>query len=862
MKIILNICFVFLFLISFYFFSCQEFESSEQLLFDKLKIDFLGNAQIEVGGPYVGIAMHHGSPLISRISFFYPVANSIDLSNDYWTRDTSQVLYLGLKVGNNPQKWIEQKPFPFEQTPYSIVFQKEIDEITMKISYQFCKNKPAMIAIFELTNTSSEKQNIEFYTHLETSLKTSHTYSLVDKAWTEFQDKGAVIYTNFDDSETGKSQVFIANAGVMPVSWSTNSRNIGRPGSGKNFWINQDIDLSGELMPQDKPDRPAAAYIYKKNLASQQKMEITQIIGSCEQQEGTQMVDSLLNNYQKEINFYEHSILDKAVKNQIMKTGDDTLDHSIRWATAILETNQHFLDGDIVPMPCPAEYNFYFTHDVLLTDLAAVYFDSDRVKNDLELIIKHADSNMVIPHAYYWKDNKYMTEFAGEDNWNHYWFILVCTRYLRHTNDIQMLRILYPYLTKSIELTLRSKQEDDLMWGYRPDWWDIGKNFGPRAYMTILFTRALREYIFISVMLNENIDKLIDYEKISDQMQEQLNRVLWDDDLEYLINYYKDNKKDTHYYIGSLLAAHFNLINQERINALSNSASLKLLDEQLGIYNAFPMDYHHLGDYLIFSGNEAGDQFLYMNGGIWSHGNAWYTLALNKANRKKEAFDFIKKIMTVKGIMNSPNGQPAMYEYRSSDNQNLLRRGKIDKPQFMWAASWYLYSLYDLFGLKENIWNISFDPYIPDEMKEISYISMVNRKPVQVIIDGEGSYISEIKFDGKSSNSLVIPGDIAIENKIKISLGKLKSPYLVATNSILESNEYNITEKTLNLVLKAFTGHLNETEIISPVKPKTIFQNKKDIKSVWSLKEENGIYQISVNFLHVSNIDSIRINFN
>lgn len=860
MKINLNIYQVIWITIVINFFACQKQETLEQHLYEKLKVDFHGSAQIELGGPYVGIEMHHGSPLISRISLFYPVANSIDKSNDYWTRDTSQVLYLGLKVGTSPKKWIEHTPFPFEQTPFSIEFQKEIDGILIKISYHFCQDKPAMVVKYELKNTLSENRDVEFYTHLETSLKTSHTYSLKDKAWTEFQNKGDVIFSNFDDSETGKAQVFVANAALMPDSWSMNSRNIGSPCGNKNYWINQDSDLPRELMPQNKPDQPVAAYIYRKKIEPNQKMEIVQIIGSCRQGEGKQIVDYLLSNYKNEVESFERLILEKAVKKQVITTGDDILDHSVRWAAAILEVNKHYLDGSIVPMPCPAEYNFYFTHDVLMTDLAAVYFDISRVKNDLEFIVNHADSNMVIPHAYYWKDDKYTTEFANEDNWNHYWFIVVCARYLRHTNDFQMLNKLYPYLSKSIELTLNNKI-DNLMWGYRPDWWDIGKNHGPRAYMTVLFIRALREYIFISTTLNNNEDKLLDYEKLSGNMQKQLNKILWDDELRYLLNYYKNNIKDTHYYIGSLLAAHFDLINNDRIKDLSNSATQKLLDKQLGIYNAFPMDYHHLQDYLIFSGNEAGDPFLYMNGGIWQHGNSWYTLALNKANRKDESFDFIKKIMTVKGITNSPNGQPAMYEYRSSNNIDLAKRGKIDKPQFLWAASWYLYSLYDLFGLHENIWNISFDPYKLKNINEVSYIAVIDKKPISIKITGEGSYVSEINFNDRKSNSLVIPKNVIVEDNIKIQLGNPISPYLEVTNSILESNEYDNIKKEFNLILKAFSGHRNETKIISPFKPKTIFLNQKEVKNITSFKEVNGVFHITVNFTHVSKVDSLNIKF-
>ncbi|PIP12644.1 MAG: hypothetical protein COX49_04465, partial [bacterium (Candidatus Stahlbacteria) CG23_combo_of_CG06-09_8_20_14_all_40_9] len=78
-------------------------------------------------------------------------------------------------------------------------------------------------------------------------------------------------------------------------------------------------------------------------------------------------------------------------------------------------TNAHWLDGEILPMPCPAEYNFYFTHDVLVTDIGAVHYDIQRVKRDLQYIMTKADSNKRIPHAYYWKDREYQTEICSSD---------------------------------------------------------------------------------------------------------------------------------------------------------------------------------------------------------------------------------------------------------------------------------------------------------------------------------------------------------------------------------------------------------------------------------------------------------------
>ena len=56
------------------------------------------------------------------------------------------------------------------------------------------------------------------------------------------------------------------------------------------------------------------------------------------------------------------------------------IDKSYLWAKGILAANKHYIDNNIVPMPCPAEYNFYFTHDVLVTDYAAVNFDFPELK--------------------------------------------------------------------------------------------------------------------------------------------------------------------------------------------------------------------------------------------------------------------------------------------------------------------------------------------------------------------------------------------------------------------------------------------------------------------------------------------------
>jgi hypothetical protein len=831
---------------------------------DSLAVHYNGDAQIEVGNHYIGIELHHNSPALQRISFYYPAANSIDLSNDYWKRDSSFVMALGLVVGNNHVDWLNLKHFQLDLTPYRAVFNKRENNAHISIKYEFCKNKPALIVTFQVENIGSAEDDFQFYTDLETTLKTSHSYKIKNKAWAEYSEKGNTLYINFNDAETMNAQIFIANAGEKPVGYSGKSSLNSIPVKENNWWKDDDLKLTNNLLSNNNPGIPAARFLYQKKLAPREKMKIVQIIGSCKQNKGNEIVNYLLSNNKLEINNYEKYVSNEINKSKF-KTGDEAIDHTIKWAKGILAVNQHYIDGKIEPMPCPAEYNFYFTHDVLLTDLAAVNFDLQRVKQDLEFIVGRSNKDYIIPHAYYWKDTAFVTEFAEPDNWNNFWFVITSSSYLKHSSDTSLIRKIYPFITKSLQQTLINKK-DNLMWAYRPDWWDIGHIYGARAYMTILAIKAIRDYIYISAALNKNIDKLKDYENSADEMQKQLNKKLWKDDYKYLMNYYEGNKIDPHYYIGSLLAPQFNLLNKVRTLALTNTASQKLLDSKLGIYNAFPMDFDTLINYMKFNDNEAGDKFLYMNGGIWPHGNAWYALDLMKCGKKKEALDFIKKVMTISGMLQSPNGQPAMYEVRNGNYNDAKVYGKIDKPQFMWAGGWYLYCLYHLYGIEENSWNISFNPFLDSSegrkgSDECSYNIFAGGKNLSVLVKGTGDFINTIRFDGKKHYSLVTPENISGIKNVELILGKVENPYLKDANSILRSFSYEEKSKIMTCELKAFVNHTNSLEIVSPVKPKTISLNNKIMNEGWTTKNKDNLYLLKISFKQHDKVDKVIVEF-
>ncbi len=813
----------------------------------KLTINFHDDAKIEIGNFYAGLEFHHSYPVPQRFSFYYPVANSIDLSTDYWRRDTTFAMTVGFKFGDSEIEWLNAYQYEFDLTPFSVDFFKEDDKKKIELSYAFTKNKPAVVISYTITNKTNETQEVELYTKYALAFRTSHTYRFSNKINSVISNNGESVFVNHNDYEVGNAAIFIVNGSELPFDIQINDNE------------NNVEDFFQKHFPLKRlVDNPSANFIYKKQIAPDEKLLVNQIIGTCKPYEVVRFAEYLKSNYEKEIDEFENSILEKIEKSITFNTGDKLLDHSILWSKAILEVNKHYIDGEIMPMPCPAEYNFYFTHDVLLTDLAAINFDLDRVKNDLYFIVKHANKDKIIPHAYYWKDSSFVTELAEHDNWNNFWFIIVSSEYLKHSGDKKFSEEIFPYVEKSLTQALITKGDDNLMWSYRPDWWDIGKRYGQRSYMTILAIKAIRSFLFISSVLEKGDQKLYELEQLSERMEKNLNEKLWRDDYGYLMNCTDPDKIDEHYYSGSLLAAHYGLLDESKVLKMINTAEQKIVDKKIGVYTAYPMDFDELQDYWHFVSNEAGDKFYYLNGGIWQHSNAWYALALISSGNKVDAAQFIKEVMTVDGIMNGPNGQPAMYEVRNGNINNPEVYGTIDKPQFMWAGGWYLYSLYYLFGLNNNEWNIEFDPFLLEDQQSCSFCLTVNNKIVNTVIAKEE--FQNIKIDGTKINSLIIPREMKNITDIKLTIGKLSEPFVKTSNSILESCLFSEKTNEMKIKLGAFTNHSNKTIIVSKQKPNKVLLNGKILENV-SAKSIDGGYKIEINFIHKNVIELLEIKF-
>ncbi len=827
---------------------------------DPLSYFFDGKyGQVEVGGRFVGAEFHRSHPLPSRISFYYPVANSIDVSTDYWRREVSQPMVVGIQTDNGAKRWLGREPWAYTLSPHRVKFELDEGGVKYAMSYEFCLNEPAMVFVLKIKNASAKPATISAYTHLRFVLRTCQTFGRKDSALTEFDASNNALLAYFDDPDTRQATCFVQNVGATPAQWTTSSNELVVSDSGTSSWITSAAKLQGTTFPSGRKGVAVAAFVYERTLQPNDSLEVVQVIGSCRKAEVKEKLNLLKTSWHNEVASYNDVVRQKAQEEASFTTGDEWLDRSSAWSRGILATNAHYLDGKVVPMPCPAEYNFFFTHDLLLTNLGAVNFDLARVKRDL-LYVASLSKDKIIPHAYYWRDDGFKTEYCTPDNWNHLWFILVAGSYLRHSMDDSTSQVLLPLVRKSVEEVLKQKKPDNLMYGFRPDWWDLGHVEGPRAYLTILTIRALREYLFINSALGQFPSSLIQYERLADSMQTALGNRLWNEQSNFLMDS-NGSTPDPHYYMGSLLAPVFGMLDERKAGELVQTAGRELLDERIGVRAAMPPDFHTKESiaFYKFAGDEAGQPYYYINGGVWPHNNAWYALALKSVGKVDEAAEFVKRAMTLDGIANSPMGIPAMYEYRYSDPSSA-EFGKIDKPSFLWAGGFYLYTLYHLFGVQENEWNASIAGPLPTATPSAKY-SLAFGDMKLVSVHGKGNRLRTASVDDEELPSLVLPVEKMRGKRVDVEFGTPDRPYLERVNARLHSVLFDAVKKSLMLKVSSFKGHGTVASVIVLTIPKKVMLDGQTRSKYTIRTEKDGAKVLTISFFGSSKHQSLEIVF-
>ena len=769
-----------------------------------------GYGQLEVGGKYVGLEFHQSRPLPSRISFYYPVANSLDLSTGYWERAESCPITAFLDAGGVTDT-LAEKSWTYQYAPHRVTFARETPLYKMSIEYEVCDDFPAVEIQYECVNLSGERKEFRLTTRNHTMLRTSHTYAptLPDSVW--YEPAGEILLSSYNGEVSGPAVMFHLNMG-NPV----------------DSYITSMSDVTVDTVYST----PVQECAYQEILHSGDTLRVTQIIGTARPDEIPGLLRKIPSDWERSVLEYDEWVREYAHTTGIPAIQDTALRESYLWAKMMLAANRHYLGGNILPMPCPAEYNFFFTHDALVTDLARVFFDTERVKKDLLFLKNLAAPDSLLPHAYYWKDGEYRIEWCGADNWNHAWLIILGGSYLRHSGDVKTMRMMLPLMRNSLRLLLEQKRPDNLMNSRLPDWWDFGNRTGARTYLTSLTILALREFGYICTRLDEFPPAFLpESYRVADRMNSALVRDLWDDDRGYLMNMLDSATVDTHYYAGSLVASAFGLLPDSLNKELLGTAEEQLLDTLLGIRNAMPPDFHRLAKVYRYNPGEPGEPYRYMNGGVWGHITAWYLLGLLQNGEVHDAVHGLRRFLTIDGIAGSPGGQPAMYEYRFSDPDSP-EYGRIDKPAFLWTAGWYLYTLYGVMGVEGSSWNVALRPEVSGIMGDLEHSLMWNGRLCHIRYSGQGEFAGGIQVDGKPGYSLVLTDSVS---EIVVNRGEPALPYLESANCLVHAVNWSDSTRMLEVRLGGLDGQEVELRIVSPMKVRAIPENPD-----WIMKEEGA----------------------
>jgi hypothetical protein len=646
------------------------------------------------------------------------------------------------------------------------------------------------------------------YTHTLIVLRSCQTYTRYDSARARAVPDGLVFL--FDERPLGAAAVAVQNAGARPLSTISDAAALSAADTGWSRWIAGAPSASPP--PAAGRSRSLAGFVYSLDLQPGDSTTIVQVISSTTSGDIDRVVGRMPSVWKSEIQRHDSTVR-AAAGGARFATGDPWVDRSVSFSKALLSANRHYLDGEVVPMPCPAEYNFMFTHDILLTDLSAIAFDPARVRKDLLYLAAHSRDS-VLPHAYYWKDDRFVTEYCAAGNWNHLWWVLAAASYLRHTDDTATVARLMPIVSRSLEMTL-TRRRGNVMIGDEPDWWDFGHAEGARAYLTILTVRALEEYLFLGARMGRESSTLLGLERAAEDLRNGLRAELWDDSAGYLFNT-TGGLRDNHVYMGPLMAAVFGTLPREDAARLVETAGRILLDPPVGIRTVAPADFHtdSVKAYYNVKGNEGGNPYLYANGGVWYLGNAWYCWALRAAGSLDSAFAFYRRAMTVDGIARSPRGQPALYEYRFAD-ESAPDHGWVDKPTMMWSAAFCIGTAYRMIGCEDSPWNITVGGGMPGSVRsaEADYL-FGNMKRVSV--SGEGPFVAGVLADGAPVPSRALPRSVLQARTVEVRHGLVGHPYLDRVNASVHEARIDTNAGSLTVWLSSFEGHITTATIISP----------------------------------------------
>jgi hypothetical protein len=137
----------------------------------------------------------------------------------------------------------------------------------------------------------------------------------------------------------------------------------------------------------------------------------------------------------------------------------------------------------------------------------------------------------------------------------------------------------------------------------------------------------------------------------------------------------------------------------------------------------------------------------------------------------------------------------------------------VDKPTFLRAGGWYLHVLYQLAGLRETPWNLSFSPMLPEGFETVAYDLAVAGRQSRVTWSGAGTTFRRIAVDGVESASAVLTGPASL---IELERGAPAAPYLSEASCIVDRVWRERGGRWLAVSVRGVVGQRVVLEVIAP----------------------------------------------
>ena len=208
------------------------------------------HGQVEAGGPLAGVECHDSKPFPSRISFYTPVANSIDLSTDYWKRGDSRPVVVGVRVDAQPKRWLGKEPWAYMLSPHTVTFERTENDLQYTVRHDFGTRTVATAMSITIRNTGSSTHELELYTHTVLALRSCQTYARFGTAHTRYDAKQHAVIADFDEPQIARAAVIVQNTGLAPVAWSTSAEELAIADSGWSNWIERDTCCAAGSQPK------------------------------------------------------------------------------------------------------------------------------------------------------------------------------------------------------------------------------------------------------------------------------------------------------------------------------------------------------------------------------------------------------------------------------------------------------------------------------------------------------------------------------------------------------------------------------------------------------------------------------------